>query len=234
MSRQYKVLREASRGLRTTLADALDVLHNEAAFRTEDRARVALQPLQLQTDRLAWLVSLLFDGPDVSTGFIVPLRTASAFSAIDMDGSCKRQFGIELIDGATVDSCGIASVANGERLRAIELVPAQLPYELSELEQRIIHLTISIMEGAEDRCYRDLRDDLPASDHYGIPSLRFLDFSKLTEGADRPPLPVPYLKVIRGKYEATYPHDESPSEQKIADALEKAGMRVPRRRSTVA
>jgi hypothetical protein len=91
-----------------------------------------------------------------------------------------------------------------------------------------------MIEGAESRCYRDLRDDLPTAERGGIPSLKFLDFSKLTDGLHRPALKIPYLKVIRGEFEETYSREVSPSEQKIADALEKAGLRVPRRRPKTA
>jgi hypothetical protein len=234
MSRQYNVLREASRNERTTIADAIDVLETEANFKPDDCATVWLQPLQLQSATVAWLVSVIFDGPDAAVGFVVPLRTAKAFSAIDMDGFRKRLFQIESLDGATTDASGVVSLANGDKVRALELISAQLPRELSPLDEKIIHLAISMIKGAEGRCYRDLRDDLPAAERSGIPSLRFLDFSKLAEGPDRPALKVPYLKVIRGKFEETYPHDVSPSEQAIADALEKAGMRVPRRRPKAA
>jgi hypothetical protein len=168
--------------------------------------------------------------PADAVGFVVPLRTAKAFFAVDMNDSRKRRFEIELLDGANADASGVVSLANGNRVRALELIPAQLPYKLSELDERILHLTLSIIEGAESRCYRDLRDDLPAAERGGIPSLRFLDFSTLAEGPGRPPLKVPLLKVIRGKFEKAYPGAVSPSEQKIADALEKAGIRLPRRR----
>jgi hypothetical protein len=234
MPRPYNVLREASRDQRTTIADAINVLETEANFKSDDCATVWLQPLQLQTTVVVWLVSVIFDGPADAVGFVVPLRTAKAFFAVDMNDSRKRRFEIELLEGATIDASGVVSLANGDQVRALELVPAQLPYKLSELDERILHLTLSMIKGAESRCYRDLRDDLPAAERGGIPSLRFLDFSKLAEGPERPALKVPYLKVIRGKFEETYPRAASPSEQKIADALKKAGIRVPRRRPNAA
>jgi hypothetical protein len=234
MSGDYIVLREASRNERVTIADAIAVLEEEANFKADDCTRVWLQPLQLLTGVVVWLVSAFFDGPASAGRFVVPLRTAKAFSAADVHGSRKRVFGMELLDGAIADASGVVSLANGDQVRALELSPAQLPYELSELEEKILHLTISMIEGAEIRCYRDLRDDLPARERSGIPSLRFLDFSKLAKESGRPTLKPPYLKVLRGKFEETYPRDRSPSEQKIADALEKAGMRIPRRRPRAA
>lgn len=234
MSRPYSVLREASRDQRTTIADAIDILETEANFKPDDCATVWLQPLQLQNAAVVWLVSVIFDGPAAAVGVVVPLRAAKAFFAIHMGDSHKKLFEIELLDGAVTDASGVVSLANGDQVRAVELIPAQLPYELTELDERILHLTVSMIEGAEGRCYRDLRDALPAPERGGIPSLRFLDFSKLAEGPGRPALEVPYLKVICGKFEETYPRAVSPSEQKIADALEKAGIRVPRRRPKAA
>ncbi|XIA67050.1 hypothetical protein ACFIOY_15275 [Bradyrhizobium sp. TZ2] len=232
MSRQYTGLRESSRTLRTTIADALDVLEAETNFKPDDRAIVWLQPLQLQTE-VVWLVSVVFECPTQDIGFVVPLRTAKAFFAIDQNTSQKRPFEMELLDGAIVGPEGI-DLASGNRVRAVEIVPARLPYELSELDEAIIHLTISMIPGAEDRCYRDLRDDLTVEERKGIPCLRFIDFSKLSEGPNRPALDVPYLKVIRGRFEQLHPDSTTPSEQKIADALEKAGIRAPLRRPKAA
>src|SRR6266850_1285845 len=228
MSRQYTVLRESSRTLRTTIADALDVLEVDTNFRPGDCTIIWLQPLQLQTE-VVWLVSVVFELPAQDIGFVVPLRTAKAFFAIDQDTSQKRLFEMELLDGAIVGSKGV-DLVSGNRIRAVEIVPARLPYELSELDEAIIHLTISLIPVAEDRCYRDLRDDLAVEEREGISCLRFLDFSKLSEGPNRPALDVPYLKVIRGKLEQLYPDRTTPSEKKIADALEKVGIRTAQRR----
>jgi hypothetical protein len=216
------------------MADAIEVLEAEANFKSDDCATVRLQPLQLPSAAVVWLASVVFDDPAEEIGFVVPLRTAKAFRAIGMHNSGKRLFEMELLEGATTDISGVVTLVNGDRVRALELVPALLPYELSELDEKILHLTISMIEGAESRCYRDLRDDLPTAERGGIPSLKFLDFSKLTDGLHRPALKIPYLKVIRGEFEETYSREVSPSEQKIADALEKAGLRVPRRRPKTA
>jgi hypothetical protein len=56
----------------------------------------------------------------------------------------------------------------------------------------------------------------------------------LTAEPGRPPLKLPYLKEIVGKLEEIYPREESPSPQKIADALQKAGIRLPHRRPRAA
>jgi hypothetical protein len=234
MPHRYHGPRKASRDRPTTIADAINILETEANFKSHDRATVRLQPIQLPSAAVVWLVSVVFNGPADTAGFVVALRTANAFQAVDMASSHKRMFEIELLEDATIDGSGTVFLINGEQVRAVEVVPALLPYELSDLDEKIIHLTISMIEGAENRCYRDLRNDLPAAERGGILSLRFLDFSKLTEGSDRPALKVPYLKVIRGRFEETYPREVSPVEQKIADALEKVGMRVPRHRPKAA
>jgi hypothetical protein len=129
---------------------------------------------------------------------------------------------MQVLDQAIVDFNGVVTLLDGRRLRAVEIIPAQMPYDLSELDFKIIHTTLSMIEGAENRCYRDIRDSLPESSREALPSLHLLDFSQLTEGPGRPALAVPLLKQIRARFEGTLP-----SEQKISDALEKAGIRIP-------
>ena len=92
---------------------------------------------------------------------------------------------------------------------------------------RIIHHVISII-GAEDRCYRSLREhakprclDLPEDI---VPEIKFIDCSAL-KGLELPPLK--YLAREIGK---KHPALKKLSHQKIADALRTFGMRIPRSR----
>ena len=61
-----------------------------------------------------------------------------------------------------VDGIGKVVLADGTNLRAVEVIPAYLPLEPSELDRRIVRHAISMI-GAEQRCYRRLGDGLPAS-----------------------------------------------------------------------
>ena len=164
----------------------------------------------------------------------VPFPAAEHFSAFENDKAAKTKFEMEVLDGATVDYSGAVTLPDGRRLRVVEILPAQMPYELSELDELIIHLTLSMIEGAQSRCYRDIREGLPESAREALPSLRLLDFYQNNEWRGRPALAVPLLKQIRAKFEDTYPTLEPPSEQKISTALAKAGIRIPDRRPRAA
>jgi hypothetical protein len=216
------------------MADAIEVLAVNANFKDRDRANILSRPLRLLSDKIVWQALVVFEIANGTEGHAVSFRAADKFLAIEDAKSAKAIFEMQLLDGAVVDFDGFVTLRDGRRLRAAEIVPAQMPYELSELDELIIHLTLSMIDGAQNRCYRDIREGLPQS-HYGaLPSLRLLDFSQLTEGPGRPALAVPLLKQIRAKFEDTYPTFDLPSEQKISDALEKAGIRIPERRPRAA
>jgi hypothetical protein len=128
MQRRYAVLRETSRDQRTTIADAIDILETDANFKRDDGATIRLQPLQLPSSAVVWLVSVVFDGPTEAAGFVLPMRTSKSFFAIQSGDTRKRQFEIESLDGAKTDAWGVVSLLNGNQVRAVEMMPAQLPY----------------------------------------------------------------------------------------------------------
>jgi hypothetical protein len=106
MQSQYVVLREESRNQRTTIADAIDVLETEAHFKDDDGATIWVQPLELPSSVVVWLVSIVFNCPTEATSFVVPLCTATAFSAVQEDKSRKQGLEIELLHGAKADARG--------------------------------------------------------------------------------------------------------------------------------
>jgi hypothetical protein len=110
---------------------------------------------------------------------------------------------------------------NGERLRAVEVVPSCLPYEPSPLDLRILRHVLALT-GA-DYCYRSIQDDMPQEYRDMVPDLRAIDFARVRD------LRVPYLKVIKA-----YIEDNDPaltvSLQKLSNALAAFGVRRPRRR----
>src|SRR5262249_37607383 len=115
------------------------------------------------------------------------------------------------------------ALTNGAELRAVELVPALLPRNPSELDWRIVHHTVAII-GAEERCYRSLGKGLRRPLRDMVPDARFLDCQQLS-GLDLPP-----LKVLALDIAARDPTLKRLSQQKIADALRKFGIRIPRPR----
>jgi hypothetical protein len=76
---------------------------------------------------------------------------------------------------------------------------------------------------AEEYCYRSIRDGLPEHLQEQVPDIRGLDFSRLRT------LKPPLLKVIYGLIREKY-SDLNVSDQKVADALERAGARAVKSR----
>jgi hypothetical protein len=119
----------------------------------------------------------------------------------------------------------IRLLSDGIRLHAVEVTPTLLPYEPSEREERILRQVISLTKSAY--CYRNFREDLPEHLQDQVPDLWVLDYSRVRM------IEAPLLKVIRGYIEDNDP-ELKVSNQKIADALAKFGVRVPRRRPRTA
>jgi hypothetical protein len=168
------------------MADAVEVLVASANFNEYDLAKILSGPLRLPSGKIVWQVLVVFEGADCTEGRAVPFRATEQFSAFEHNKAAKTKFEVEALDGATVDFSGAVTLPDGRRLRSIEIIPAQMPYDLSKLDVKIIHLTLSMIDGAESRCYRDIRDSLPESERDALPSRRLLDFSQLTEGPGRP------------------------------------------------
>lgn len=196
---QYIILQNDDQPVaRTTIADAIDVLQVNTRFGDSDNATIRVGGIRLPSGQAAGLVCVTFKGQSGSEAFIVRLRSANYFQAFEQGVQGKRVFEIELLDGATVDGRGNTVLSNGRRIRAVEVIPELLPYELTDLDLRIVHLTISMI-GAEDRCYRSLRSGVPEAHQEALPDHRFLDFSTFLPTGGWPPPKIPLLKQIKGE-----------------------------------
>jgi hypothetical protein len=155
---------------------------------------------------------------------IVSLATSKVFRARSKERRELKTFSISDLDDASLKLDGSVEMKDGTIFRSIEVLPSRLPYELSELDWRILHCVISMMEIGE-QCWvrpahlneREL--SVPARDYM------LIDFSTL------PGRTTPLLKQIQGELTDRYPDCKAPSQQKIADTLAKAGMRQPVRRA---
>jgi hypothetical protein len=221
--RQYQRLFEESRKLRLTIADALEVLREATEFKEHHRAEVRIGPLQLPSGEVVGLVDVLFDVPSREKVCIVSLPTAARFRAI-MDGTSRRDyFEISRLDGAVVDDDTNVLLADGTKLRAVEVIPTRLPVHPSEIDWLIVHCTISII-GAETRCYRSLRNELPPALPDTVPD-RIVDCSRL------PGLHLDKsLKHIIREIGKKVPILRRVSSQTVANALRKFGIRIPMQR----
>jgi hypothetical protein len=199
-------LQEGNRTSRRTIADALEVVRQQLGLNEITRARIEIVPLQLPSGECTALVDVVF--PEY--GCRVSLPTSARFKALNETGSPHTLLEIYKLNRAEVCSDGWVQLTDGTRLRAVEVVPTHLPYELSDLEKRILRHVISLTR-ADNNCYRSIRRGLPEHLQQQVPDLRNVDY------------------VIRA-----YIEDNDPvlrvSNQKIADALATCGVRIPSRR----
>jgi hypothetical protein len=136
-------------------------------------------------------------------------------------GSQRHRFGISCLDQAKVGPDGSVVLTDGRWLRGVEMVPTHMPYELTPVEKSILLNVIKFTESYG--CFRNLREDLPEHLRQGVPDLYVLDYGRVRT------IEAPPLKLIRAYIEDHDPELQV-SNQKIADALAKCGVRVPRRR----
>ena len=220
---KYERLSGGQHEARRTVADALEVLRSSVGFTDNDRATIRIDLLRLPSRQVVGLINLLFEAPNREEVYVTSLPTSAYFEALQQGSSRRVRFEISQLEGALADGRGNIRLSNGEALRAVEVVPANLPLLPSELDYRIVGLTVSLV-GGEQQCLRSLKDGVPSPYRDLIPDLRYLDCSKLSG------LKIPALKVV-----AAYIGDRDPtlrllSPQKISDALEKFGVRLPARR----
>jgi hypothetical protein len=219
--RRHILLADENRNARRTIADALEILRSKAGFDEVNRAQARIGWLKLPSSETIGLVQVVFDAPCNDMVYAVSLPSSREFHARRPNSSQGGRFGIASLDGAEIDSTGSVLLTDGTTLRAVEIIPARLPYTPSELDSRIVYCTIALIPGAEERCCRRLRDDVPTRFKEMVPDLRFLDCSKLS-GLD-----IPSLESIAAYIIESDPGGRHPSQQKIADTLHKFGIRIP-------
>lgn len=202
-----------------SVADALDALGDEAGFQSGDQARITCGGLTLPSGETVTLTGLLFERGNRHV-FAVWLRSSK---------TCRAKYRSELLDfdtgelaDAVVDDHGNVTLSDGRVIRAVQVTPAKLPYEITDRDWRIVHAAISAA-GAEHFSYAI---PLPANPQQitEARSLNLIDYTALSS------IKAPYLKVIQGTFLRDNPDISSLSEQKISDTLSKFGIRHKRAR----
>lgn len=216
--RQYELLSEERVRERRTIADAVDVLHELLGFDEGKCAEIRIGRLRLPADKLVGLVAIVYEPPHQEKGYVVRLPASTEFEAIPEGASVRKRFDIFRLDGAAVTADSGVRLEEGIGLRAVEVKSTRFLGAPSKLDWRIVHLTLSHIEGTE-HCYRSLREGLPLADQSLVPDHRFLDCSRLIG------LALPPLKVIASRIKEKDSTLGRLSTQKIADALSKFGIR---------
>jgi hypothetical protein len=233
-SRHYERLAEGCRTSRRTVADAVAVLQDYAGFSENDRAEIRIGGLRLPSAEVVGLVQIVFDRPDCDKSYLVSLPTSRLFRGRRLGTRQYDRFNIELLDDAVLDGGSNVRLTDGTLMCAVEVFPARLPLAPTALDWLIVYRTIRFVDAKEngfdpkERCFRLLRNainDLPID---MIPNLFWIDCSRLTR------LAIPSLDSIATYIASVEPTLRGVSQQKIADTLEKFGMRIPRPRAKLA
>jgi hypothetical protein len=218
-------LQEEHRNSRRSIADAIDVLRDRGGFGDDDCAKIRIGLIRLPSDHVVGLVDVLFENRVEQKVYVVSLRTCARIRA--SRGAARRYlFEIDRLDGAVVDAAGNVRLGDGTQLRAVEVVPIHLPFHPTVHDWRIVHAAIAALR-AEERCYRNLQKDLPRAEQGMVPDWRAIDCSKLS-GLELPPLKELALCIAEKD-----PTLGELSQQTIANALRRFGMRIPKLRPIV-
>jgi hypothetical protein len=177
-------------------------------------AHIQVGALQLPSEEIVGLVNVFVESAADGKTLIVSLPTSKRFRAKRQCNSESETFDIFQLDGTTFDYSGGVKLPDGTHLRAVEVIPALLPYNVTDLDWCIVHHTIEFI-GAEQECYRyPIRFERPRD---------ALDCSALPALKNR----IPLLKQIQGYIADREPAFKDLSEQQIANTLRKFGMRIP-------
>lgn len=190
-----------------SVADALEALRQTQKLPQGHGAQILTIPIGLPTGQATFIVLIVAQPLASEPAWGVALPSSNSFTARDPSRNLVT-FEITRLDRAWIDVEATVKLLDGSRLRAVNVVPTRLSYELTPLQKRIVYWTIKFID-AEARCYRGAPS----------PDLGFLDYGKLHG------LKLPSLKAI-----ARYIGDQDSklraiSHQTIANALAACGLR---------
>ena len=213
-------LREEHRTGRRTVADAIEVVGELLGPDDIGSPYIQVGEFELPSGQTLALVDVVFPEFDCR----VSLPTSFRFKARSATNACQEEFEISRLDRAQVCPDGSVLLVDGTELRAVEVIPAALPLQPSKLDMIILGYLVSLTKSFN--CCRSLREGVPEHLREMVPDICMPDFSRLRE------IKAPFLKQIRGHIVDKNP-DLSVSNQKIADTLAVAGIRIPRRRPSL-
>ena len=220
---QYVTLAEGIKHNRRSVADAIDLLTKHADFRANNLAKIHTLLLPLPAKERLFQLCVVFENSAAETTFLVWLPTSSCFKGKTLDKGRADKLETADLNGASIDFEGNVFLTTGAQLRAVDVIPAPLPAELSDLEWRILKCTIKCMN-IEDQVVRTFGEELDLDVRATLPVIRRIDFQRL-QGLKVPPLKVLQDFIIKNERDL-----ESISLEKISGTLSKCGMRTVIRR----
>jgi catechol 2,3-dioxygenase-like lactoylglutathione lyase family enzyme len=149
---ECEALGEKERKKRRTIADAIDALQKNAGFDGDDRGQIQLGRIRLPSRQVVSLTWVSFESATHQKTFIVKLPTATRFKATSQGQLLIGDIG--LLEGASLDEKGNVELQDGTLIRAVEIVPAPLPYNISDLDSAIVAVTVLKLEGSPFTSFR--------------------------------------------------------------------------------
>ena len=193
-----------------SIADAIERLRLEGRLSDHSLAQIRTGPFRLPGGEITSIVLIIGEPRNGEPSCGVALPSSDFFTGRSVGGVSER-LEISRLDRAWIDNNGRVKLSDGMCLHAVNVVPTPLPWELTELQKRIVYWTIKFI-GAEAKCYL-----------YGPPTphLEWLDYGRLHK-----------LKLLKLEAIAQYVAENDPqldaSRQTVANALSASGMRRPR------
>lgn len=195
-----------------SVADALEALRETQHVLADSVIEVRTSPLPSRTAARPSIVLVVCRAASLEPTWGVALPTSYEFKARPLGQETTETFNVSLLDRAKVDNNGTVTLSDGTRLRAVSVIPAALPWEMTEREKRIVYWAIKYMgQKAEADCYRFCRPNF---------ELTGLDYGKLHK------LAVDKLEALV-QYIADHDPDLCVCRQTVANALGRSGMRAP-------
>lgn len=133
---RHQWLHEDQRNKRRTIAGAIDVLHSQGIFESARTVEIRVAALQVRSEEIVGLGAVLAESAAAETIFVVTLPSSKQFRAKRQGGYDTETFDIFRLHEAIIDGSGAVELADGTRLRAVELVPA-LPWSASMYRNRM-------------------------------------------------------------------------------------------------
>jgi hypothetical protein len=136
-----------------SVADALEALRSAGHCRAGSLLEIRTSSLPAKTADAPSIVLVVCRATPSEDAWGVALPTSYEFTARSLGKDTAETFEISLLDRAKVDEDGAVELSDGTRLQAVNVVPAALPRELTELQKRVVCWTIKFI-GAEKECFR--------------------------------------------------------------------------------
>jgi len=221
---QYEVLGSDTLRSRRSIADALALLVTKMSFSKGDLCDLRVGGMRMPSGAVVGIPIVTAKPAGHDGHYCVGLPAAQKVTARRPGDPRSMIMDIFDLHDAKVEYDGALTLTSGQMIKAVDIVPALGP-EPTHLDRRILHSAI-VLGGAEKRCYRQVRDELPEHEQKMIPEDWIaLNWSELLQ------LVSPSLKAIKAQYTVTFPTERVPSLEKISQALQTFGVRTHRTRN---